>query len=190
MILIVGLGNPGEEYKFTRHNIGFIIIDKLAEILDKKIQYFKFNSSIIESFYSKKKLLLVKPLTFMNNSGGAVSSICNFYKSQIKSILIINDDIDIELGEIRLKANGGTGGHKGLESIVRSLGNASFDRLKFGVGRPPGRKDAASYVLDEFKKSEACEVEISIQRSVDAIKDYIINGIEYSMNKYNVGTIK
>ena len=190
MILIVGLGNPGDEYKLTRHNIGFVIIDKLAEILGKKTQYFKFNSSIVESRYIKRKLLLVKPLTFMNNSGEAVTSIYNFYKSQIKSILVISDDIDIELGEIRLKVNGGTGGHKGLESIVRSLGNANFDRLRFGVGRPAGRKDAASYVLSEFKKSEASEVEFSIQRSVDAIKDYIVNGIEYSMNKYNIDTIK
>lgn len=185
MILIAGLGNPGEEHRLTRHNIGFLVIDKFAEVLDRKKDYHKFNSSIIESSYNEKKLLLIKPLTFMNNSGNAVASVYNLFRDEIDSILVISDDIDIKLGEIRFKVNGGTGGHKGLESIVRCLGNADFDRLRFGVGRPPGRKDAADYVLEEFKRNEISEAEVSIQRAADAVKEYVVNGIEYCMNKYN-----
>ncbi len=185
MILIAGLGNPGEEHRLTRHNIGFLIIDKFAEALDRKKDYHKFNSSIVESSYNGKKLLLIKPLTFMNNSGNAVASVYNLFKDEIDSILVISDDIDIKLGEIRFKVNGGTGGHKGLESIVRRLVNVDFDRLRFGVSRPPGRKNASDYVLEEFKRNEISEAEVSIQRAADAVKDYIVNGIEYCMNKYN-----
>jgi len=185
MILIAGLGNPGEEHRLTRHNIGFLIIDKFAEALDRKKDYHKFNSSIVESSYNGKKLLLIKPLTFMNNSGNAVASVYNLFKDEIDSILVISDDIDIKLGEIRFKVNGGTGGHKGLESIVRRLVNVDFDRLRFGVSRPPGRKNASDYVLEEFKRNEISEAEVGIQRAADAVKDYIVNGIEYCMNKYN-----
>lgn len=108
-----------------------------------------------------------------------------FFKNQISSILIIHDDIDIKFGEIKLKKDGSTGGHKGLESVVASLGSNDFDRLRFGVGRPPGRQEPADYVLEEFNRNEKEEVEIRVQKSVDIIRDYITEGIEYTMNKYN-----
>ena len=185
MFLIVGLGNPGKEYEFTRHNIGFEIIDNFSDSLEKKSQYQKFNSSVTESSHNKEKLILLKPQTFMNNSGAAVASCYKFYNEQVCFMMVIHDDIDIEFGEIRLKAGGSTGGHKGLESIANRLGSYDFDRLRFGVGRPPGRMEASDYVLMKFKKSQKDEIEIGIQRSVDAIKDYISGGIEYAMNKYN-----
>ena len=121
----------------------------------------------------------------MNSSGTAVAMCYNFLRKQINSMLVIHDDIDIGFGEIRLKTGGGTGGHKGLESIADKLGNYDFDRLRFGVGRPPGRQDAADYVLDEFGKNEREEVEIGVQRSTDIIRDYLTEGIEYAINKYN-----
>ncbi|GAG64685.1 unnamed protein product [marine sediment metagenome] len=185
MVLIIGLGNPGKDYEFTRHNIGFKIIDKFAESLEKKSCYRKFNSTVTESSYDGKKLILLKPQTYMNSSGTAVAMCYNFLRKQINSMLVIHDDIDIGFGEIRLKTGGGTGGHKGLESIADKLGNYDFDRLRFGVGRPPGRQDAADYVLDGFGKNEREEVEIGVQRSTDIIRDYLTEGIEYAINKYN-----
>ena len=184
MVLIIGLGNPGKDYEFTRHNIGFKIIDKFAESLEKKSCYRKFNSTVTESSYDGKKLILLKPQTYMNSSGTAVAMCYNFLRKQINSMLVIHDDIDIEFGEIRLKTGGGTGGHKGLESIADKLVSYDFDRLRFGVGRPPGRQDAADYVLDKFSKNEREEVEIGVQMSTDIIRDYLTEGIEYAMNKY------
>jgi len=185
MILIVGLGNPGKDYESNRHNIGFIILDKFAEVLDRKTQYHKFNSLVIESYYDRKNIVLLKPLTFMNNSGIAVSAVYDSFDKNIESILIIHDDLDIDFGEIRLKLGGGTGGHNGLESIVRRFEELEFDRLRFGIGRPPGRKSASKFVLSNFKKSETSDVEINVVKAVDAIKDYITYGIKYCMNNYN-----
>ena len=185
MILIVGLGNPGREYEQSRHNIGFMVIDKFLEILDVGKLSRKFNSLTTEITCSGKKILIQKPFTFMNNSGAAVLKACKYYKDNIDSILVVHDDLDIEFGEIRLKSDGGAGGHNGLESIIAALGNGNFDRLRFGIGRPPGRKDPSDFVLSSFKKSEKSELEFLADRAVDALKDYIEYGIQYSMNKYN-----
>ncbi|MBC7334007.1 MAG: aminoacyl-tRNA hydrolase [Actinobacteria bacterium] len=185
MFLIVGLGNPGKEYEHTKHNIGFAILNRFIENLDNKKEYTKFNSLVVESFYRDKKLLLLKPLTFMNNSGIAVASAYRFYGSEIKSILIVHDDLDISLGEIKFKSGGGTAGHKGLESIANSLKSLDFDRLRFGIGRPPQGIEASEYVLSGFNKDEGHEVELCIDKAVEAIKDYIDRGIDYCMNKYN-----
>ena len=185
MILIVGLGNPGKEYELTRHNVGFEIVDILSESLESKSLYRKFNSLVIESSYGEKELLLIKPQIFMNNSGSAVAACMDSYGDEISSVMVIHDDIDIEPGKIKLKKGGSTAGHKGLESIAQKTGSNAFDRLRFGVGRPPGRMDPADFVLRHFKKSEITGVELDISRSVDAIKDYVREGIDYAMNKYN-----
>jgi PTH1 family peptidyl-tRNA hydrolase len=185
MILIIGLGNPGKDYESTRHNIGFRIVDEFAGNIEKKSCYRKFNSLIFESSYNDQKLILLKPQTFMNNSGTAVALCYRFFENQISSMLVIHDDIDIMFGEIKIKRGGSTGGHKGLESIAENLRNYDFDRLRFGIGRPPGRQDATDYVLEEFGKKEKEEVEIGVQRSVDILKDYLANGVEFAMNKYN-----
>ena len=121
----------------------------------------------------------------MNNSGTAVAAFISLYGEEIISMMVIHDDIDIEFGSIRLKKGGSTAGHRGLESIAEKTGNNDFYRLRFGVGRPPGRMDPADFVLRHFKKSEITGVELDISRSVDAIKDYIREGIDYAMNKYN-----
>jgi PTH1 family peptidyl-tRNA hydrolase len=185
MVLIVGLGNPGKSYEFTRHNIGFRIADKVTDNLEKKKIYRKFSSLVTESTYNRKKLIILKPQTFMNDSGTAVDLCCRFFGKKIKPILVIHDDIDIDFGELKMKSGGNTGGHKGLESIVEKLGSHDFNRLRFGLGRPPGRQDPSDYVLEEFGKREREEVEICIIRSLDMIKDYLEEGIEYAMNKYN-----
>jgi PTH1 family peptidyl-tRNA hydrolase len=185
MILIIGLGNPGGEYGQTRHNIGFIILNKFSVETGILSQISKFNSILIKSEYAGKPLLCAKPYTFMNNSGSAVLKVIEHFKGKIESTIVIHDDLDIEFGEIKLKSGGGTGGHNGLESIVKKLGHSDFDRLRFGIGRPPGRKDPADFVLSKFKKRETRELDSIISISIEALKDYIENGINYAMNKYN-----
>lgn len=185
MILIVGLGNPGDKYCCTRHNIGFVIVDKLVEILPKSSYYLRFNCELFKLDIEGKNVLLVKPLTFMNNSGAAVYKIKDFYSEDIERILVIHDDLDIEFGNIRFKSGGGTGGHNGLESLVKSLQGAEFDRLRVGIGRPPANRDPAKYVLSCFKKTELKEIENIILESSDATVDYIKHDIDFVMNKYN-----
>ncbi len=185
MILIIGLGNPGEEYCQTRHNIGFTLLNKFIEETGNLSQISKFNSILIKSKYAGKDLLCVKPYTFMNNSGTAVLKVIKYFEGKTESTIVIHDDLDIEFGEIKFKSGGGTGGHNGLESIVKKLGHADFDRLRFGIGRPPGRKDPADFVLSKFKIRETRELDSIISISIEALKDYIENGINFAMNKYN-----
>jgi PTH1 family peptidyl-tRNA hydrolase len=185
MILIVGLGNPGRDYTGTRHNIGFAILEELASSLNAGGKYTKFNSTVIDAEYSDHDLLLLKPQTFMNNSGSPVASALDFYGEEIDRMLVIHDDIDIEFGRLKIKEGGSTAGHRGLESIFQKTGTLYFDRLRFGVDRPPGRMEASDYVLRLFNKSEAEELGFLIGRAVDMIKDYIKNGLEHAANKYN-----
>ncbi len=185
MIMIVGLGNPGIEYSQTRHNIGFIIVEKFLGKLDNPAAFLKFNSEIYRTKYLSRELLIVKPLTFVNQSGIAVLSISSHYNIEVDRILIIHDDLDIEFGSIRLKYGGGTGGHNGLESIRAHLGSPDFNRVRFGIGRPPGKKDPAVFVLSRFRKTEVDELDLLIDKSISAIKDYIYFGIDYAMNEYN-----
>ena len=185
MILVVGLGNPGFEYSQTRHNIGFMVLDKFLEKLGRTSFFLKFNSEIYKSNSFNKELLLVKPLTFVNRSGTSVSNIVSHYDIKTDEILVIHDDLDIDFGSIKLKCGGGTGGHNGLESIVEHLGGEDFNRLRFGIGRPPGKKDPAVFVLSGFRKAEIDELDFLIEKSISAIKDYIYFGIDHAMNEYN-----
>jgi len=185
MILIAGLGNPGKEYCLTRHNAGFLLVDRLLDVLDVKDKKRKFKSKTAFAILAEKKVLFLQPLTFMNESGFAVLQARKFYKHEIEKIFVIHDDIDIEFGKIRFKKMGGNGGHKGLISIAQHNPGIEFERLRIGVGRPPGVKAAANYVLKNFSKTEQKELLSIFENSVDAVKDYISFGIEYCMNKYN-----
>jgi PTH1 family peptidyl-tRNA hydrolase len=186
MIFIVGLGNPGEKYKQTRHNIGFVIVNAFLNLQENYSTFIKFNSEISRLAYRQKEILLLKPLTFMNNSGKPVASAMSLYSlDDTGRLLVIHDDIDIDFGKIRLKRGGGTGGHNGLESIAEQLGHSDFDRLRFGLGRPPGSKDPADFVLSNFSRLEKKVIEQCLQAALDVIDDYIANGIDYTMNKYN-----
>lgn len=185
MILIVGLGNPGKEYSGTRHNIGFAVIDELASGTGSGNKYTKFNSIACDCEISGIRILLLKPQTFMNNSGSAVAGALRSYDEEIERILVVHDDIDIEFGQVKFRKGGSTAGHKGLESIYEKTRTLDFDRLRFGVGRPPGRMEASDYVLRKFSRSELKEMELMVKRSTDAISDYIINGIDFASNKYN-----
>lgn len=185
MILIVGLGNPGPEYASNRHNIGFMVVDGFTENLDHKSEYLKSNSCIISTEIDDRKVIFQKPLTYMNRSGGALRSFLNNFPDQIDRLLVIYDDMDIEFGQIRMRAKGSAGGHNGLESIIRSLPDKDFDRMRFGIGRPPGKMDPSRYVLSDFKKKELEELDLYLSRSYDVLKDYIENDIYFCMNKYN-----
>lgn len=184
MFLLVGLGNPGRKYALNRHNVGFMVVDAFSEGFRRSSKFNKFNSELIKLEYRGKELLLAKPLTFMNNSGSVVASLLSHYKD-IESMIVIHDDLDIEFGNIRFKANGSTAGHKGLNSIMSSIGSKDFDRLRIGIGRPPGRKDPSIYVLEDFSKKNVKELELVKVDAVDALKDYISFGIDFAMNKYN-----
>ena len=173
MKLFVGLGNPGERYKLTRHNVGFMVLDKLiqkstVEGWDKKFDSF-FNKIIID----QKSIILLKPLTFMNISGHAVQKVKNFYDIDPNNIVIIHDDIDLELGKIKLKKGGGDGGHNGLKSIIKLIGS-EFNRIRIGIGRPE-KINVSSYVLNDFPEEEVSFLKKIILKSCEGINLLIAN---------------
>ena len=173
MKLFVGLGNPGERYKLTRHNVGFMVLDKLiqkstVEGWDKKFDSF-FNKIIID----QKSIILLKPLTFMNVSGHAVQKVKNFYGIDPNNIVIIHDDIDLELGKIKLKKGGGDGGHNGLKSIIKLIGS-EFSRIRIGIGRPE-KINVSSYVLNDFPEIEVSFLKKIILKSCEGINLLIAN---------------
>ena len=148
--LIVGLGNPGPDYRHNRHNVGFMAIDALARALDIPIQRVELRALVGKGLLDGQRVILAKPQTFMNKSGQAVASLARFYKIPVDQILVVHDDLDLPFGNLRLRPEGGTGGHKGMDSIMNRLGTREFPRLRVGIGRPPGRMDPADFVLHDF----------------------------------------
>ena len=183
--LIVGLGNPGREYKDTRHNIGFQTLDHLAHRLGVSFSKQKSKAMIAQASYFNQRILLAKPQTYMNKSGFAVRSLSNYYHIPTNHLLIIYDDVDLPLGTLRIKPKGGSGGHKGMKSILDQFGTQEIPRLRIGIGRPPGKKQAADYVLKGFHPSEIETKDYAIIRATDAILEFVTNGIETAMTKYN-----
>lgn len=185
MYVVVGLGNPGKDYTNTRHNIGFMAIDLLAERNSIELNKIKFKSVYGEGFIGKEKVLLVKPQTYMNNSGIAVKEISQFYKLPVEKIIVIVDDIDIDFASVRIKAKGSAGSHNGLKSIIYHLQEDKFPRVKIGIGKKLEQQDLADFVLSKFTKQEMPEVEISVLNSVEAVETIIKNDINKAMNEYN-----
>jgi len=186
MMLVVGLGNPGKEYTLTKHNVGFLVVDELGKRVGIDIKKNKFQSLYGEGFLEGNKILLLKPQTYMNRSGGAVSSASDFYKIPPENIIVIHDEMDISFGRIMIKPGGGSAGNKGIKSIISSLGSKDFIRVRIGIGKPNAKSDGANHVLSNFSKSESTMVEESIQTAADAVLEIINNGLEKAMNKYNV----
>lgn len=185
MYLIVGLGNPGEEYAATRHNLGFMVIDQLALRLSLPKPSLKHRSLLVKEKYGERTLILAKPQTFMNNSGEAVSEIANWYKIPPAKIIIAYDDVDLEPGQIRLRDKGSAGGHHGVESVIKHLGSSQFIRLRLGVGRPSLAGDVAEYVLAKIPPAERTVLEEAASRGAEAIETIIKFGLPAAMNKYN-----
>lgn len=188
--IIVGLGNPGREYAATRHNAGFLAVDLLAARVGAgwKSER-KFESQVARWTGSKLgEVLLCKPQTFMNASGGAVGSLAKFYRVAPESCLVVVDDADLPLGEVRMRPHGGTGGHHGLESIEQHLGTKMFPRLRIGIGRKDERREITGHVLGKFSVAEVKTLDEVLKRAVDQMECWLAEGISKAMNKFN-GTV-
>jgi peptidyl-tRNA hydrolase, PTH1 family len=185
MFLIVGLGNPGREYAQTRHNIGFRIADHMAKMLGIRFGRQQNQAFIASGAHSGSKLILAKPQTFMNLSGRSVSGLVRFYKVPPANLLVCCDDIDLPMGTIRMRASGGSAGQRGMQSILDALGTKDVPRLRFGVGRPPGRMDAAAYVLRSFDTAEEEIIPIIVGKAVEAALTFVERGMDEAMNRFN-----
>jgi PTH1 family peptidyl-tRNA hydrolase len=188
--LVVGLGNPGPEYAGNRHNAGFFVADLLAKRIGARFS--RNRKAVAESAEGRlgvgvdaPRLVLVKPMTYMNLSGGPVAGLAQFYKVPVGQIIAVHDELDIPYGQLRLKIGGGEGGHNGLRSMSRSLGSKEFIRVRFGVGRPPGRQDPADYVLSDFSAVERKELDYLVDRTADAVEAVMERGLEAAQNLYH-----
>lgn len=188
MKLIVGLGNPGLKYRHTRHNLGFQIIDELTGEFKVKLTNKKYCKSAFgtgKMSVQEISFALAKPLTFMNNSGQAVKALMKHYKIDPKDLIIICDDLNLDLGKIRIRKNGSSGGHNGLNSIIEEIKTENFIRLRIGIGKPSLRQNPAVYVLNNFTKSEKYVIKEIIPLVCEVVKMMLAEGIETAMNKYN-----
>lgn len=185
MYVIVGLGNPGLQYENTRHNVGFLTIDYLAQKHNIPVKKLKFKSLYGQGEISGQKVMLVKPQTYMNNSGEAVREIKNYFKFDEYKLIVIVDDIDIDFGRIRLKKKGSAGTHNGMKSIIYQIKNDKFPRIKIAVGKKPDYMDLANFVLSGFNEKEVDIVREEIIMSAEAIEMMLDTNIDKAMNKYN-----
>ena len=185
MFLIIGLGNPGREYKETRHNAGFMVVDRLCQKWGVKPNRLQSRALITHTLVGEQKVILAKPQTFMNLSGQAVAALVRFYKVELGNLLVAHDDLDLPIGTLRLRPGGGSAGQKGLSSIIELLGTQEFPRLRVGVGRPPGRMDAADYVLQSFSKDEQETMQFVLGKAEDAVMSFLEQGITKAMNQFN-----
>lgn len=188
--LVVGLGNPGPQYAGNRHNAGFMVADLLAERTRAVFgRHRKAVAAVAEARLGfgvdAPRFILAKPLTFMNLSGGPVASLCQFYKVPPGQVIAIHDELDIPYGQVRLKIGGGEGGHNGLRSISKSLSTKDYIRVRVGVGRPPGRQDAADFVLSDFSGVERKELEFVIDRAADAVEAIVLKGLGTAQQIYH-----
>lgn len=184
MKLIVGLGNPGSKYRGTRHNIGFEVVDELARRCGLSFESSRADAVMARERGPGARVILVKPLTFMNRSGGAVSALNHYYRIEPGDLLVVADDANLPLGRLRARACGSDGGHNGLGSVVATLGTA-FARLRVGVGRGDGRLELANHVLARFDDAEHAEIASAIQRAADAVETFVGEGIDVMMNRFN-----
>lgn len=186
MYVITGLGNPTLKYSKTRHNVGFDTIDVLAKKYGIKVKKKQFKALTGEGFIGGEKVILVKPMTYMNNSGESVSEIVKYYKiDPDMELIIISDDLNLDVGVLRIRAKGSAGGHNGLKSIIKCVGTESFDRVRIGVGKVPAGTDVITHVLTRFSRADRAIVKESFEVAADAIVSIISDGIDKTMSKFN-----
>jgi PTH1 family peptidyl-tRNA hydrolase len=183
--LLIGLGNPGREYQNNRHNFGFMLIDRLAVRLGARGLKVQSKAIVTSTTYEDRRLILAKPQTYMNLSGQSAQGLLNFYKLPMENMLIAHDDLDLPFGTIRMRPGGGPGGQKGVASTIERLGTKGFARLRLGIGRPPGRMDPSAYVLQDFSRDEMKLISELLDRAADATLEFVVNGLDKAMNKYN-----
>lgn len=188
IFLIAGLGNPGKKYTETRHNIGFMVLDQLAKKIGAEFRRMQSKAMVTQSRYAGHRLILAKPRTFMNNSGQAVGALARFYKVPFENILVIYDDADLDFEVIRLRPDGSSSGQKGMESVIQLLGTDQIPRLRIGIGRPPGKMETPAYVLLPFSVEEKEVLPFILDRSVEAVFEFIQHGIDAAMNQFNQKT--
>ncbi|MDG4793404.1 aminoacyl-tRNA hydrolase [Micromonospora sp. WMMD1082] len=186
--LVVGLGNPGREYAGNRHNVGFMVVDLLAGRLGGR--FGRHKRAVAEVAEGRlglggPKVVLAKPLTYMNLSGGPVAGLAQFYKVPAGRVIAVHDELDVGYGQLRAKCGGGEGGHNGLRSMSRSLGTKDYVRVRFGIGRPPGRQDPADYVLSDFSAVERKELDFLVDRAADVVESVVTRGVEPTQNLYH-----
>jgi PTH1 family peptidyl-tRNA hydrolase len=183
--LVTGLGNPGREYRDTRHNIGFMVIDQLCKSFGVSLSRLQSKALVAVATLDGRKVVLAKPQTFMNLSGQSVSGLVRFYKVPPEQLIVAHDDIDLPLGTLRLRPGGGSAGQKGIQSTIQQLGTQNFARLRMGVGRPPGQMNPSAYVLQRFSNAEIEILDLMLERAVAAVRTFICEGLDAAMNQYN-----
>ena len=183
--LVVGLGNPGPSYAGNRHNVGFMVADLLAERAGGRFKAHKGRADVVEGRLEGQRVVLAKPKTYMNLSGGPVASLRDFFKVPAERIVVIHDELDIPFAALRLKRGGGDNGHNGLRSITQSLGTKEYLRVRFGIGRPPGRQDPADFVLKDFSSVERKELPFHVDRAADATEALLTGTLEAAQNSFH-----
>ena len=185
--LVIGLGNPGPDYAANRHNVGQMVLDILADRISASFKTHKANASVAEGRlgFGGPKVILAKPGTFMNNSGGPVAGLMKFYDVAIQNVIVIHDELDIDAGAVRVKQAGGHAGHNGLRDIIAAADSNDFARVRVGIGRPPGRMDAADFVLKNFSGDERKELQLLLALSADAVEEIVTKGVLEAMNAVN-----
>jgi PTH1 family peptidyl-tRNA hydrolase len=183
--LIVGLGNPGREYKDTRHNVGFMMVDRIAVRLNARGMKVQSKAIVMDARHGDYKLILAKPQTFMNLSGQSVQGLAHFYKIPLENLIVLSDDLDLPFGTLRIRASGGPGGQRGLGNILDMLGTKEVPRLRIGIGRPPGRMHPAKYVLQNFSRDEVKDLSEILDRGADAVFAFVEHGLNKAMNEFN-----
>ncbi|HEX5406328.1 MAG TPA: aminoacyl-tRNA hydrolase [Pseudonocardiaceae bacterium] len=183
--LVVGLGNPGPAYVGNRHNIGFLVADELADRVGGRFKSHKAGADVLEGRLAGTRVVLAKPRSFMNLSGGPVAGLVRFFKVPLESVVVVHDELDIPFDAVRLKLGGGDNGHNGLRSITKSLATKEYYRIRVGIGRPPGRMDPADFVLRDFSSTERKELALVIDRAADATEALLARGLEAAQNTFH-----
>jgi len=183
--LIVGLGNPGREYKDNRHNVGFMLIDRLSVRLNARMSRVQAKALVGSVNHEGNKIILAKPQTYMNLSGQSIQGLARFYKLPLENMIVAHDDLDLPFGTIRIRPGGGPGGQRGIASTIERLGTKDFRRLRIGIGRPPGRMDPAAYVLQDFAKADQNLLSEILDHAANATLTFIAEGLDAAMNKFN-----
>jgi PTH1 family peptidyl-tRNA hydrolase len=183
--LLVGLGNPGPAYVGTRHNAGALTLDVLAERVGGSFRSHKTRNDVIEARLGQERVVLARPRVYMNDSGGPVAALRDFYKSSLDRLVVLHDELDLPFATLRLKIGGGDNGHNGLKALRRSLGSGDFHRVRIGIGRPPGRQDPGDWVLKDFSKAEQKELDLLFERAADAVEVLVADGLAAAQNAYN-----
>ena len=186
LFLVVGLGNPGPSYAGNRHNAGFFVLDLLAERVGARFKAHKGRADVVEGRLNGHRVVLAKPKTYMNLSGGPTASLRDFYKVPIERIIAVHDELDVPFAALRLKRGGGDNGHNGLRSLTSALGSKEYLRVRFGVGRPPGRQDPADFVLKDFSATERKELPFLVDRAADAVEALLSGTLEAAQNTFHV----